>query len=123
MMGLSKDNGSAHHRGLFYTQEGRIMSAINPAVVMAVVSGEYWTDRKGLVLNAEGEVKIFCKENPKVILLLGGMPYEVPVRKIVAFEKFGLDAFECGVKIRHANEDIRDNSYENIIKNNRGKKL
>ncbi|MDD5008393.1 MAG: HNH endonuclease [Syntrophorhabdaceae bacterium] len=38
----------------------------------------------------------------------------VPIHRIVAYQKFGTKIFECGMYVRHLNNNRLDNSFDNI---------
>ena len=45
---------------------------------------------------------------------LDGKTKTVYLHKLMAYQKFGVNCFKCGVEVRHFNGDSEDNSYFNI---------
>lgn len=99
---------------MFYL--GSVVSISNE-LVRHVVKNGYRVDRFGNVYNTKGILRSCNKDKHgynRFTIKYEGKCRSVYVHKVVAYQKFGEEAFKKGQQVRHLNGKQDDCSYENI---------
>lgn len=99
---------------MFYL--GSVVSISNE-LVRHVVKNGYRVDRFGNVYNTKGILRSCNKDKHgynRFTIKYEGKCRSVYVHKVIAYQKFGEEAFKKGQQVRHLNGKQDDCSYENI---------
>jgi hypothetical protein len=92
------------------------LTKVNRGIIHANNIG-YKVNENGEVISNRGNIRKL-NDNKKgyyrISIRLNGEQINIPVHKMVAYQKFGDKIFEKGIQVRHLNSNSFDNSYDNI---------